>query len=394
MPQNLPKKVLIAQLNSVRSYRVRFFELLEERRPDTWEFQVVHDCDPERAKRLYPVYLDPNAFAFPILQVKTIFLSRKNPGIVWQTFFQRARHYDLVITDTVVSNLTYFFVNLWQVVGVRRGLWGHSGNLIEEMERRSRFTRRILATQKAWAFRHADMIFAYTETEKERFEELGVPADRIVTLNNTIDIKRERQAFEALQKRRAELREKYDLSGREVIVYLGRIMEQKFLDRLVETFYVLRDLRPQALLLLVGDGPARQQLEQLAAPVGPQNIRFMGAVGENVAQELLTASDLFCLPGQVGLAPLRALCFDLPVVAFQHAENTPEFEYLNPSNATLLPPNISPREFAVALSQALDDWKTPKRRLQVFSSIAHLTMENMVDNFIKGVNIALGIQER
>ncbi|MCX7626644.1 MAG: glycosyltransferase family 4 protein [Candidatus Sumerlaeaceae bacterium] len=384
-----PKKVLIAQLNSVRSYRLRFYELLEERRPSAWQFEVVHDCSKERVTKLYPVYIDPSAFRFPILPVKTYFLSRRRQDLVWQDFFLRARKYDLVITDTFISNLTYVFVNLWKIAGVKRGYWGHTSDQTSMPSQITTF-KKALEVFKAWCLRRADVFFAYTDSEKHRLTAAGFPLQRIIVLNNTIDTTQERRAYCELKARRSLLREKYALTNREVIIYLGRMMDQKRLDVLFEGFEQLHRRRPSTCLVLAGGGPGASYVAKFAEKLGSDAVRYWGPVDELTAQELLTCAELFCLPGQIGLAPLRALCFDLPVVAFRVSFHAPEVEYLNENNALLLPEDLSVREFAEKLAFALDYWKDEQRRASLYPTIAHLTMENMVDNFIKGVNLALG----
>lgn len=390
MSDRRPKQVLIAQLNSIRSYRVRFYELLEERRPRTWEFRAVHDCDKERATRLFPMYIDPISFKFPILDVRTYFLSRKRSDRVWQTFFWEARKYDMVITDTYVGNLTYALVNIWRLFGVKRGYWGHTENFTA-MPSEMTPVKRLAESIKPYLIRCADVFFAYTPSEKARLVATGFPEDRIVVLNNTIDTLQERRAYLQLKGQRQELKAKHRADGREVILYLGRLMDIKRLDLLFGGFQKLYEKRPSALLILAGGGPGLPQAKEFAERLGSQAVRVYGPVDEPTAQDLLTISDVFCLPGQIGLAPLRALCFDLPIVAVRVSYHAPEVEYLNENNALLLPVDASPRDLVEALERTLDQYKTPAQRDRLYPTIAHLTMENMVDNFIAGVNLGLGL---
>lgn len=386
-----PKQVLIAQLNSVRSYRVRFYELLEQRRPPTWEFRVVHDCDKERVTKLYPVYLDHRTFTFPILPVRTYFLSRRRQDIVWQDFFWSARKFDLIITDTFISNFTYVLVNLWKLFGIKRGYWGHTSDQTT-MPSQITVAKRLLEKFKAKCLREADVFFAYTESEKNRLVAAGFPPENIVVLNNTIDTIQERRAYLELKDKRAELRKKYELENREVIIYLGRMMEQKRLNVLFEGFEQLHRVRPTTCLVLAGGGPGAPAAASFAGRMGADAVRIFGPIDGTPAQELLVCADIFCLPGQIGLAPLRALCFDLPVVAFHVSFHAPEVEYLNENNSLLLPEDLSIQEFADKLAYALDYWKDEQRRSSLYPTIAHLTMENMVNNFIRGVNLALGLE--
>jgi hypothetical protein len=78
-------------------------------------------------------------------------------------------------------------------------------------------------------------------------------------------------------------------------------------------------------------------------------------------------------------------------VAVRVSYHAPEVEYLNENNALLLPEDASPRDLTEALERTLDQYKTPAQRDRLYPTIAHLTMENMVDNFIAGVNLGLGL---
>ena len=427
------KRVLIAQLNVLTPYRLRFYELLEERRPRWWTFDVVHDTDPDRAKQIFPVFVDPKSVGFPILPVRTFFLSRTRRDRVWQTFFLKARHYDLVVTDTYIKNLTYVAVTFWKILGKRRGYWGISGNrFLFPHEQGDLF---LLSEKfKRSLFRISDIIFAYTNGEKRNFLELGIPESKIVVLNNTIDVHELHKDYMQLADERDGIRKRLGLEGRDVILYLGRLTKEKRLSLLLEAFKELVSFRPSAYLIIAGGGPEREKVEQFAKELGSRHVRYYRPLGDEFvdahcsktassgeiirnqnqdslinskgimedgaaprddsqpikAGELFVASDLFCLPGQVGLAPITAFCYHLPAVVCDVPINSCEFEYLSSTNSTILPPDLTPQQFARELARALDEWRSSERRSQIFPSISHLTMEAMVDNFIEGVNRALG----
>lgn len=61
----------------------------------------------------------------------------------------------------------------------------------------------------------------------------------------------------------------------------------------------------------------------------------------NILAPLYAASDVFTFPGDVGLGPLQALCYDLPVITLESPTHMPEIIYLNKSNSIILPNRIS-----------------------------------------------------
>jgi N-acetyl-alpha-D-glucosaminyl L-malate synthase BshA len=72
-----------------------------------------------------------------------------------------------------------------------------------------------------------------------------------------------------------------------------------------------------AVLVLVGDGPARPEAEEEARTLGVQeDVRFLGKL-DSTAQ-LLRSADLFLLPSEeesFGLAALEAMACGVPVIA-------------------------------------------------------------------------------
>ena len=67
----------------------------------------------------------------------------------------------------------------------------------------------------------------------------------------------------------------------------------------------------------VGDGPERQNLEELCRKIGLcEEIRFLGK--QDAVEELLAISDLFILPSgneSFGLAALEAMACEVPVIS-------------------------------------------------------------------------------
>jgi glycosyltransferase involved in cell wall biosynthesis len=71
-------------------------------------------------------------------------------------------------------------------------------------------------------------------------------------------------------------------------------------------------------LLVVGDGPARAEVEAALAPVGTERLRFAGALGAERLAAAYVSSDLMVWPAineAYGMALLEAQASGLPVVA-------------------------------------------------------------------------------
>lgn len=74
-------------------------------------------------------------------------------------------------------------------------------------------------------------------------------------MNNAI----ETEKFLYNEKRRTELRKKYNLEGRFVIGTVGRMVYQKNHEFLLDVFSEICVEKPEAVLVLVGDGELRKK---------------------------------------------------------------------------------------------------------------------------------------
>jgi glycosyltransferase involved in cell wall biosynthesis len=105
-----------------------------------------------------------------------------------------------------------------------------------------------------------------------------------------------------------------DEDARVKFAYVGRLGAEKRLDVLAEAFRRLHAEHPEAQLLLVGDGPYRQTLEQLLA--GLPAI-FTGFLGGEALSRAIASADAKIFPSTTdtwGNAPLEAQASGLPVV--------------------------------------------------------------------------------
>jgi phosphatidylinositol alpha-1,6-mannosyltransferase len=110
---------------------------------------------------------------------------------------------------------------------------------------------------------------------------------------------------------------------------VGRFVAQKGFDTLLQAWARVQDDwppgRPRPELVLVGDGPRRDQLGTLVAALGlGGHVRFTGALGRTEVAAELRAAQVFALPVRsrlgglyaegLGLAAVEAAACGLPVV--------------------------------------------------------------------------------
>jgi N-acetyl-alpha-D-glucosaminyl L-malate synthase BshA len=104
--------------------------------------------------------------------------------------------------------------------------------------------------------------------------------------------------------------------GTKVLMHVSNFRPVKRVPDVIRVFAKVRQRLP-AVLVLVGDGPERQEVEAEAERLGvAEDVRFLGKV--DAVADLLRAADLFLLPSaseSFGLSALEAMACGVPVVA-------------------------------------------------------------------------------
>ena len=139
-------------------------------------------------------------------------------------------------------------------------------------------------------------------------------------------------------------------TGRAVILFVGRLQARKRLDLLFRACARLPE-QMQPLVWVVGDGPVRDELEQLAKEIYPATV-FHGALHGEALAPYFSGADLFVLPGTGGLAVQQAMSFGLPVMVGE-ADGT-QVDLVRPENGwSVQPGNLS--DLVQTLAEALSD---------------------------------------
>jgi glycosyltransferase involved in cell wall biosynthesis len=104
------------------------------------------------------------------------------------------------------------------------------------------------------------------------------------------------------------------------VVFVGRLIEDKKVDVLLQAIHRLGGEFPDLRCTIIGDGPQREPLERLAASLSlGSRVRFAGPMDDGKAFALLKAGRILALPSireGFGIAVIEALATGcVPVVA-------------------------------------------------------------------------------
>jgi glycosyltransferase involved in cell wall biosynthesis len=111
-----------------------------------------------------------------------------------------------------------------------------------------------------------------------------------------------------------------------VTIYAGRLAPEKNLKTLLKAFSRVHQAMPAAVLVLVGEGTERKELEELADQLGiALRVRFTGRLGMPTLLHWLQASDVFALVSHnegFSCSLIEAMSTGLPSVVSKIPANT------------------------------------------------------------------------
>lgn len=87
---------------------------------------------------------------------------------------------------------------------------------------------------------------------------------------------------------------------KKVILYVGRLEKRKGVKYLLKAYALLAKKYSHASLIIAGDGPDRQKLEELAKNWKLKNVKFLGFVSEKQKLNLFKKADVFSSPALYG----------------------------------------------------------------------------------------------
>ena len=324
-----PKVVLLT--NSPAPYRLPVFAALAE-----WVDLTVLYCQPNPSDRLWQVDLAETAVFSHNLHHRTFSLPglplTLNPGL---STLLRQIPFDLIIAG---ENFSHFpAVITAQRITRRQGkpfiLWSEaidtpyaSGHFLSNAYRR-------------WLYGRTDQFLAYSKAASQFLRRRGAPASKIV---------RGYQVVPASQTPLpAQSKKALGLMGKQVVLSVGYFTPRKGLPTLLQAFQ--QAAKADDRLVLVGDGPEKDHLQNLAA--GDGRIQFPGYLDGADKASWYAAADIFVLPTQHdpwGLVVNEAMQVGLPIICSSAAGCVEMIE----GNGRIVSPNDVPA-LATALQNLL-----------------------------------------
>ncbi|MFC2091744.1 glycosyltransferase family 4 protein [Elusimicrobiota bacterium] len=339
-------------------------------------------------------YLSKVVPDFKYCQVKDYYLSKNKDTLVVQDILTPLIKYKpkIIVIEFALCIITnWIFLLLRPVMKYKLIIWSHGYNRKKGFRPEKYLDDKL----RLWWMNKADAVILYSETDRSTISRYINDAEKVFVAQNTLDTKKLIEIREELEKtgkenikKEIKFKEKYNL------IYVGRLIEEKQVDRLINVFKILSGQLPSLELHIVGDGPLMDQLRDMAQGL---KVNFSGTItDERELGKLLFASDMMVVPGYMGLSIVHSFCFNLAVVSQRQGHtgpfHSPEIEYLIDGKTGFLVENNNNEHMAKVIREYLID---REKQNQISNEIRKMVEENCnLDNMIKGFTGAFDWVER
>ncbi|MGB3693011.1 MAG: glycosyltransferase [Spirulinaceae cyanobacterium] len=181
------------------------------------------------------------------------------------------------------------------------------------LNRRGQFFREFYGRNRHRLFQEADSFIAVSEFIRSKLIATGCPESKIRV--HYIGIDTEKFAPQP------------EIQKEPIVLFVGRFVEKKGCEYLIKAMAQIQTTFPEVELVLIGDGPLRLELEELAKK-SLRRYRFLGVQPSPTVKKWMARSQLLCAPSVttaqgesegLPIVILEAMAMGLPVVSSFHA---------------------------------------------------------------------------
>lgn len=185
------------------------------------------------------------------------------------------------------------------------------------------FWAKSLLAHLAWPIRsflpsHATAFCVVSKRAMKFWKKAGISEEKMKVIHFYVSMVDVKERHITLVK---ELKEKLGLRNKKIILYFGRLIKRKGIDYLIRAFARISNEIKDVNLVIVGDGPERDNLKELCSDMKLKNVLFTGFISEKDKPAYFLLSDiLVCpsittdLPEEWGLVVNEGMSVGTPVI--------------------------------------------------------------------------------
>lgn len=220
----------------------------------------------------------------------------------------------VIISVFNVGNLNiYFLFFLKFFMRFKLILWSFGYEPSRGFNPKKFFTDKI----RLYLSQKADAVIFYWQTGLSEVKYFSKKSEHYFVANNTLDTEvqfRLKESFDRLGKE--NIMNELGVKERFHFIYVGRLLKDKQIDMLLNAYQSLETKISDCRLTVIGSGPEENELKNLSKELGLKNVDFKGEIiDEEITGKWIYISDVFVMPGRLGLSVVHSFCFGTPVIS-------------------------------------------------------------------------------
>lgn len=176
-------------------------------------------------------------------------------------------------------------------------------------------------------FKLCDKNIVYNERSRNLMIDGGINPDNVISVHNSLDYNVQLQYRNSF----SDIYRKHFNNSNPVLFFIGRLIEDKQLNLLIEVAFLLKKKGKPVNVVLIGDGPSKHFLVEQAEELGVrESVWLYGpCYDEREKSELISNADLCVTPGAIGLTCMDSMMYGTPVIT------NDDFNHQGPEHAAI-----------------------------------------------------------
>ena len=304
----MPKVILLTEI--ISPYRIPVFNEITQSLGD--KFMVIFFGESEN-RRQWRIYKEKIKFRYEVLphilfQKKGLIPYFLNPTILYKL----GRYFPDVIIIGGYHHPSSLLALLYTKLFKRRVILWCESNKYD-----FRVNYLLKEFYKRWFVRNCDGYIVPGKASFEYLISLGARLEKIWTAPNAVDNDYFSRSCDKYRKTK-EIFKQSKGYPKKLILYVGRLIEQKGILDLLKAFQILFREQSDLGLLVIGTGEQEEQCEEFCRINNLKNIFFVGFLHQEELPVYYAISDIFVLPTRSdpwGLVLNEAMACKLPVIS-------------------------------------------------------------------------------
>ncbi|MBN2423828.1 MAG: glycosyltransferase family 4 protein [Calditrichaceae bacterium] len=323
---------------------------------------------------------DPDDSTFK--KIKGWFPVKSNPyiSVLFSTLSIIKNKPDIIIHEMSLSNLNcYFLPFLSKLLNIKFVFWGHGYHKSDKSGKKNKI-RRIV---RIFLHKLANANLVYSRGGAEFLIQHGIDKKKVFIAWNALDttnLNKEKSYSIQLN------------SDGLVLLFLGRLIPDKYPMIAVEVFKALQAKYNTIALHIIGSGPEERKIKTYINDHSLKKVFLHGEIIYNTElSHIMHKCDILINPGYLGLNIIHALAFGIPVISVNDGVkgifHSPEFEYIDNTPAFFGSESLDIESFVKICSKFIEECSVLEQaKIAANEILKNISMDSMLKGFQDIVN--------